>query len=236
MSPQPERAPVIAVTGLSFEARIAEGRGVAVVCGAGDAERTAAAIEQAIARGASGVISFGTAGGLAPHLKPGDWVVADAVIADGERWSTDPAWTERLLASLPGATCGPMAGVDTPVADAAAKQDLFAQTGAVAADMESHIAARLALAHGLPFAVFRVIVDPAERSLPPAALVAMRPDGGVDARAVLGSLARQPSQLPRLVRLALDARAARAALLRGRRMLGPGLGFPGFGVPDFLEL
>jgi hypothetical protein len=39
---------------------------------------------------------------------------------------------------------------------------------------------------------------------------------------------RQPSQLPALARTALEARTAGAALRRGRRLLGIGLGFPYF--------
>ena len=36
--------------------------------------------------------------------------------------------------------------------------------------------------------------------------------------------------MPALMRTAMDARAARAALQRGRRLLGAGLGFPDFGL------
>jgi adenosylhomocysteine nucleosidase len=236
VSALPEHPPVIAVTGLAFEARMAKGPGVSVVCGGGICRRTAAAIEEAVTGGASGIISFGTAGGLVPHLRPGDWVVADGVVAEGQRWPSDPAWLARLLKQMPGATRGAIASVDMPVASASAKEELQARTGAVAVDMESHVAARLALVHGLPFAAFRVIVDSAERSLPPAALAAMRPDGGVNIGAVLASLARQPGQLPQLIRLARDARAARTALFRGSRLLGPGFGCPRFGVPDLVEL
>jgi hypothetical protein len=39
---------------------------------------------------------------------------------------------------------------------------------------------------------------------------------------------QQPGQLPELVRTALDAYIARAALRRGRRLLGAGLSFPYF--------
>jgi hopanoid-associated phosphorylase len=220
--------PVIAVTGLAFEAAIARGPGVAVICGGGDGRRTAAALEAASASGASGIISFGTAGGLAPHLAAGDWIVAEAIIADERQWATDPVWSAKLLQTLPYATHAPIASVDVPVADASAKQALHDRTGAAAADMESHIAARVAAANGLPFVACRVIVDPAHRALPHAALVAMRPDGGVNLAAVLHSLARRPGQLPQLLRLAADARAARSALFRGRRMLRAGLGFPDF--------
>jgi hypothetical protein len=63
--------------------------------------------------------------------------------------------------------------------------------------MESHIAA--AEAHGLPFAACGVIIDPAHRVLPPAALVNLRPDGTPDIAAVLRSVIRQPYQLPALL-------------------------------------
>jgi hypothetical protein len=36
---------------------------------------------------------------------------------------------------------------------------------------------------------------------------------------------RSPRQVPALMRIAVDARAARAALLRGRRLFGPSLSF-----------
>jgi hypothetical protein len=40
------------------------------------------------------------------------------------------------------------------------------------------------------------------------------------------SIAGQPSQLPGMVRLAVDATIARTALRRGRSLLGPSLAFP----------
>ena len=217
--------PVVAVTGIAFEAKIAAGAGVTVVCGGGS---IAAALEQAIAHGCAGVLSFGTAGGLAPDLAPGDWVVASAIVCERGRFPADPRWSEQLVQLLPAATRVVIAGVAAPVADAAAKRALHQATGAAAADMESHIAAEIAAAHGVPFAACRVIIDPADRTLPPAALVGIRPDGSADVAAVLGSLARQPGQWWDLVRTALDARRARAALLRGRRMLGERLGLPDF--------
>jgi hypothetical protein len=119
-------------------------------------------------------------------------------------------------------------GTDAPVADPWDKQLLHAQTGAAAVDTESHIAAEVAAAHQLPFVACRAIIDAADRRLPPAALVGLRADGTADVGAVFGSVLQQPSQLPTLVRTALDAWIARAALYRGRRMLGAGLGFPHF--------
>jgi hypothetical protein len=46
---------------------------------------------------------------------------------------------------------------------------------------------------------------------------------------VLRSVLQQPSQLSALLRIALDAKIAGAALRCGRRTLGAGPGFPSFG-------
>src|SRR6266487_4151079 len=168
------------------------------------------------------------AGGLAPHLPPGQWVVGSAIVSDRDHHTTDPDWSERLLRALPGAVHAAIAGSDVPVADPRAKRALHDRTGAMVVDMESHLAARIAAAHGLPFTACRVIVDPAHRNLPPAALLRLRPEGVPKVAAVLRSVMEQPRPLPDLMRLALDATIARAALRRGRALLGPALAFPDF--------
>ena len=212
---------VVAVTGLAFEARIAGG--VTVVS---DGVRTEATLRAAIERGSRGVISFGIAGGLAPHLLPGQWVVASAIVSDQGRHPTDPDWSERLLRALPGALHATIAGIDAPISHPTGKRALYRRTGALIVDMESHVAARIAANYGVPFTACRVVVDPAHRHLPPAALLSIRPDGTADVAAVLRSVRAQPGQLPHLMRLAVDAAIAHAALRRGRALLGPGLGFP----------
>jgi adenosylhomocysteine nucleosidase len=217
---------IVAVTSLALEARIALGPGVSVICSQGS--HLATHLESAIKRGVSGIISFGIAGGLAPGLRAGHWVAAAAIRTGQQLFPTDRAWTRCLLERLPGAVHADIVGTDAPVADPWDKQLLHAQTGAAAVDTESHIAAEVAAAHQLPFVACRAIIDAADRRLPPAALVGLRADGTADVGAVFGSVLQQPSQLPTLVRTALDAWIARAALYRGRRMLGAGLGFPHF--------
>jgi hopanoid-associated phosphorylase len=217
---------IVAVTSLALEARIALGPGVAVICSQGS--RLAAALDAAVRHGASGIISFGVAGGLAPGLKAGDWIAAATIQTSEQVFATDQAWTRSLLDKLPNAVHADIIGMDRAIADPFEKQLLHAKTGAAAVDMESHIAARVAAAHGVPFAACRAVIDAADRPLPPAALIGLRPDGTADVLAVFRSVLRQPSQLPALVRTALDARIARAALRRGRQLLGIGLAFPHF--------
>jgi adenosylhomocysteine nucleosidase len=220
------RAAVIAVTSLSLEARIAIGPGVSVICN--QASRLIAALEAAIEQGAVGIISFGVAGGLAPHLVAGDWVIGSGVRTEQERHSADPRWVRRLIEVLPGAIHAEVAGADAPIANSSDKRLLHERLGAVAVDMESLIAGRIAAAHKIPFAICRAVIDAADRDLPPAALVGLRHDGTPDVLAVSRSVVRRPHQLPALARTAIDAWIARQALRRGRRLLGAGLGCPYF--------
>jgi adenosylhomocysteine nucleosidase len=196
------------VVGMRAEARIARRFGFPVA--------TLSGAEVLLVDGADGLISFGIAGGLAPGLKPGTLVVATEVIAeDGRRYPT-----MDVSASVTEIIRAPIFGGRVIVSRAEAKQELYHRTGAVAVDLESTETARLCAHAGVPLAVIRAIGDPAERDLPPAALVGLNADGQVDLRAVLASVLRMPGQIPALLTVALDTRRALAALERvGRRSL-----------------
>jgi adenosylhomocysteine nucleosidase len=161
-----------------------------------------------IGQGATALVSFGLAGGLDPVLRPGAVVVAADVLEDGERLSVDGA----LAARFGGITGHTVLAGSTVVADAAEKRALFAATGAQVVDLESGAVARIAQSHGLPFAVVRAVCDPAERDLPPAALAALDPSGGIGLMPLLRSLLNRPSQIHGLLTLARDAARARRAL------------------------
>src|SRR5207344_953730 len=98
------------------------------------------------------------------------------------------AWSAAIAERLGDAARGPLLGRDAMAVTAAEKANLHRNAGALAVDMESHVAARVAQRHRLPFVAARVICDPAGRSLPPAAHVGMKPDGAMDIVAVLRSL------------------------------------------------
>ncbi|WP_083254094.1 phosphorylase [Pandoraea sp. ISTKB] len=223
--------PIVIVTGMPFEARIARGDGVRVVCAQNST--LAGELEATIAReGARGLVSFGTAGGLIPGVKAGQWVIAHKVLdmpQQAREYVTSIAWADALHRAIPRALRADTAGVTAPVVSAADKAALFRESGAAAADMESHIVARVAQAHGLPFVVARVVIDPAERSLPPAALAGMRSDGSTDILGVLRSLAGNPLQLPALLRVGQDAGRAKKAMTHGRQIVALRLG-EGFGA------
>ena len=219
---------LLVVTGLQREAAIAAGTGVATICSGGRhdvlAQRLAAQRPPL-----GGVLSFGIAGGLSPDLKSGDVVVASHVLHGDERYQADQRWHDAILRAAghqirvkPGGISG-SAEVMTRAAD---KSTLQAQTGAIAIDMESHIAAAFAARHRLPFAAIRAIGDSSSRNLPEIATDALRDDGSVDIVKVLRGLAGNPSQMPALVAAGIDSERAFASLRRCRSLLGPlfGLG------------
>jgi adenosylhomocysteine nucleosidase len=217
---------VIAATGLRAEARIAaRSGGVRAVAGGGDTARLEERVRQLAARGGEAILSFGVAAGLAPQCSAGVCLLGREIVYEGCSYSADPAWTASIKNLIGSAVLVRIAGVDRPLVRSSEKEALHQTSSAAAADMESHVVARLATVFALPFAVLRVVADPPELELPPAALAGMRGDGRLNVGAVLASLVRRPSQLPRLVRLAADAGRARAALLRCSDLLGSRLGF-----------
>ncbi|WP_375465074.1 phosphorylase [uncultured Methylobacterium sp.] len=220
--------PVLAVTGLAKEARLAAGPGVEAVGAGGSPERLRARLAARPTPGCRAVVSFGISGGLDPTLAPGAIVIANAIVTETGRHEADAAIRGALLAALAAAGLRVLAadvvGVETAVLSIAAKAELRDRTGAAAVDMESHVAADYAARHGLPLAAIRVVCDPAGRALPPFAAHALKPDGEPDIRAVLTALARGDARLGDLIRLARDASVAFRALARCRARLGPDLG------------
>jgi adenosylhomocysteine nucleosidase len=221
--------PVLIVTGLVQEARIAAGPGMTVICSSSDPQQLRALLTVFDPTTIRGVISFGVAGGLDPTLKSGDVVVATEVLAGDTRWLAGLALNEELIASVAlgrrRVVRGGLAGVEQMVAAQAGKAALRSETGAAAVDMESHIAAAYAAKAGLPFAALRVISDPASRALPPLAMAAIKPNGDIDLRKVLRGVARNPLTLRDLVSTGIDFNRALRSLrgCRGFLLGGEGL-------------
>src|SRR5579863_3946919 len=165
-----DRRPVLIVTGLVQEARIAAGPGMTVICSSSDPKQLRALLTVVDPSSIRGVISFGVAGGLDPELKSGDVVVATEVMAGDTRWLAGLTLNDDLVASVGlgrrRIVRGRLAGAEQVVAARHVKAALHSETGAAAVDMESHIAADYAAKAGLPFAALRVISDPASRALP----------------------------------------------------------------------
>jgi len=205
-----DRAKIGFVVGLSAEARLLRRTGFMVEIGGGFPAGAARAAERLIARNVAALISFGLAGGLNPALRPGAAIIPQAVIDEGATFQCDIG----LLRMLGGAT-GKFVLSSTRIAESSnEKCQLFDRSLADAIDLESGAVARASASANLPFAVLRAVADPAERDLPPAALIALNSAGNIKFSSVLASVLRQPGQIPALLAIAVDAAKARAALIQ----------------------
>ncbi len=203
----------IVVTGLEIEARIARRAGLRALVVGGKPEKRAATIADAIAAGATGLISFGIAGGLDPKLVPGTVLLPETVHTDrGETFVADEKWRRRLMAQIPSAIPGAIYGGEAVVSRVSDKRILFGRTKALAVDLESGPVARAATAAGIPFIVLRSVADPAHRNLPHAAVLGLNDKGRVAYGAVFGQMVRNLHQLPALLFTAMETRRALTAM------------------------
>lgn len=227
---------IAVVTGLQLEARLLTPRGRAahgafpyVYCTGGSRIRCAEKVDQAVARGALGLVSFGVVGALDPGLAPGTLLLPEAVVdQDGEVWDCEKSWRAAARAMI-GADVviaeGPLLTVDRVIRTPEQKRICRVSSGAVAVDMESAWLAQAARAAGLPFIVIRAVADTATQALPMLAANAMRPDGSLDVRALALGLMRRPGEIRELLGTARQTAAAKQTLARVAD-----LGLPVFGL------
>jgi hopanoid-associated phosphorylase len=215
---------ILVATGFNREAALVRRPGVVVVPGGGHAEGLEQALDIA-AKNARGVLSFGLTGALADGLSIGDWIVGDR-LAGAVECACDPAWRDTLASRLQVARIGGFFADGRMIDTVAEKRALGARHGALAVDMESHVAAAVAARHGLPFAILRCVSDRVDHLLPHAVTVCMRPDGALDVPAMLRSLTARPRQLADFTRTMAGFAHAFRALRDGVRAVGPELGFP----------
>ena len=204
-----ERSKIGFVTGLTAEARWLRNAGFMVGVGGGTPLGAERAAETIIRQGAQGLISFGLAGGIQPGIEAGSILVPPAVTEANKIYPVD----YRLKEFLGGSVGKPLYAGKRVAASVHDKELIYRRHDPVAIDLESGAVARVAIRHGVPFAVLRAVADPADFALPPAALVGLKEDGSVNLPAIFLSLLRHPLQLPVLLELARHAKVARAALI-----------------------
>lgn len=217
--------PIIVATGFTREVRTVAAPGIVAIAGGGIAEALEEQLDAAAREGASGIVSYGLTGGLADGLKIGDWVVGNRLRGAVEQ-TCDPAWRDAIAARLPGSRVGAFFADGRMIDTIAEKRALGVAHDALAVDMESHVAARVARAHGLPFVIVRIVSDEVDHLLPHAVTVSMRPDGGFDRTRMRASLAAAPDQMRDVVQTMAQFAAGFRGLRRGARQIGDRFAFP----------
>jgi adenosylhomocysteine nucleosidase len=165
--------------------------------------------------GATALVSWGLAGGLDPRLQAGTICLPSAVVSrGGATFATDVHWREILAAAISQhlhVVSGTLLSSAVAIADVAAKAAAFAETGAVAVDMESAGVAQIAASKRLPFVAVRAIVDTAGDTLPPA-VTAAGTGGRVRLARLFFGIVCSPREIAPVMRLAQRYRAATRAL------------------------
>lgn len=190
-----------------------------VRCGMGP-ERAAKAAAFLIEQGVTHLGIAGVSGGLDPDLSSGRLVLASEVIDEGgKRWPVDLSLHQALNACFGRGICsGAILTTAAPLLTTAQKALWFERCKALAVDMESAAVARVAAASGRPFFAIRAICDEATRSVPAALFEMVDELGRPRPVKLIGSLLRQPSLVPVLIRMQGDFGRALQALRYGWQM------------------
>ena len=160
-----------------------------------------------------GVLSVGFVGGLQAALRPGEALLVTRIGVESD--TAHPASRAAHSAIRPDARLshiaamavaqaavvshtGPLLSTSTVIAQAAAKQALGQQAGALAVDMESYSIGQMAAQRHIPFAVLRTVFDAAHENMPLPVLACTTADGFVRPLPLVSYLACHPLLLGQL--------------------------------------
>lgn len=185
-------------------------------------ERAEAEARRLVEAGCRLLMSWGVAGGLDPEARPGDLVIPSAVVDEtGGCWPFSPELGAAAAAGMPApfrwedhgqGRC--ILGLDRLVASPEDKQALFALTGALTVDMETHRVAQVAAAGRVPVLAVRAVGDPVEGRLPALVERVLGEDGEPRLGQVALGLMERPWDFAPLMRLKRETDAALEALGR----------------------
>ena len=196
------------------------------VSGMGPSRATTASMAL-LEKGATALLSWGTAGGLAPELSPGSLILPKTVIASNRSlYHVDATWHNSLCNRLKGHIdfhTDPMAESTTVVCSPGEKAILFRETGAIGVDMESAAVATVAQEVGVPFLVVRVVADAMDTTIPKSTLNAFNEFGRSSFLRLIQGFVQHPTELFALLRIGRNYRAAQRTLATVVRLTGNNL-------------
>jgi adenosylhomocysteine nucleosidase len=199
------------------------GGAMLIVSGMGPprAARTSRAL---LERGATALLSWGSAGGLASKASPGSLILPKTVIAsDRSLYHVDAPWHERLCNRLKGYVhfhTEPLVESSKVVRTPAEKGTLFRETGAIGVDMESAAVAAMAQEAQVPFMAVRAVADAMNTTIPECTLNTFDEFGRFNLIKLVLGLAEHPAELFGLLRIGRNYRAAQRTLAAVVRLAG----------------
>lgn len=189
-----------------------------------------------IEAGATALVSFGVAGGLAPGLRSGTLICPSCVLDERSHdYQPDPAWRASIIrrlatTGLPRADEGTLLSLPVPLLSVAEKGAMRERHQALAVDMESAAIAAVAGEYRIPFVVLRAIIDEREDNVPLDLQVGIDAWGRPRPVRLLMTLLRHPyliGELPGLVaRMGKATRSLRLAASAAALELGRDLPQP----------
>lgn len=195
-------------------------------------ENALRASEWLLANGAKALLSWGLASGLNPGLPAGSVLLPQRIRIEPDSrlpgkkppnlqyLATDKSWRRSLLTRLQAdfqVTSGDMLYCDRWLTDRHAKQALYQATSASAADMSSVAVGWAAREAGIPFAVLRVVADPAGLTLPRTLSRVMDSYGRISPARLIPGLIFRPHDGGSLLKF---GRRSRTGLVALRRLAG----------------
>ena len=197
--------------------------GILHIAGIG-ARRAEAAARSLLARGVTGLVSWGTAGGLVPGLSPGSLLLPETILrTDRSLYEVDPTWHRKLRTRVEGSVDlheGILGESRKVLMTPQDKQSFSSRTGTVAVDMESGAIAAVASDAKIPFIAVRAVSDTFKTVLPFTTLRSFDRFGRLDKVRLMRGLFRHPQDIPRWWRLMWELRSARKTLARVAPFIG----------------
>jgi len=162
------------------------------------------AAKMLVESGVEELVSTGVSGGLDPSLSSGDMIFSDIVMIArdaGRKKRYEVYGGGALSSSILTHVTGngkiiqqqKILAVSSPVTDAKTKKQIWQETGAAAADMESAGVAMVADNAGMPFYAVRGICDSADEDLPCEIVMCLKENGDVRMSALALACARKPA-------------------------------------------
>lgn len=180
--------------------------------------------------GATALVSFGVAGGLAPGLRSGTLFCPSCVLDERSHdYQPDVSWRTALIrglatTGLPLVNEGTLLSLPAPLLSVAEKGAMRERHQALAVDMESAAIAAVAGEYRIPFIVLRAIVDERGDNVPVQLQASVDAWGRPLVGRLLGSVLRDPGLLAHLPGLAVRMHKATRALRAAANSAGMALG------------